>query len=242
MTRVWMGVALVIVAAGCASAPPRRDGCVDVERRLNDVVSAFDLAQRADVDAMAQMAPRLERLSLECPAHAPTTLALAAVVAEQDPARAQTLLDRLLSVPGRNPDAAVMRAQLSINEGNLGFARRLLAEQIRIAPDHAGVREAYAATLFLAGQLDQARDALQQARALGAAPWRIAYHLGLVEEAAGRLSEAERAYQEALTLNPSSADAAARLKGVKARVPGPSPAPSGARQKRTVAASLAASF
>ena len=36
------------------------------------------------------------------------------------------------------------------------------------------------------------------AGALGAPRWRIAYHLGLIEETAGRSDEARRLYQEAV--------------------------------------------
>lgn len=223
MKHTVVGFVVLTLVSACSATPPPRIGCADVERRLGDAVRAFELAGEAlavpGAATVDDVAVRLERLSLECPAHAPTTVALAAVVAGRDPARAQTLLDRVFAVPGRHPDAAVLRARLAIDEGNLAFARRLLAGQVRLAPDHAGVHEAYAAALYLSGRLDDARDSLARARALGAPPWRVAYHLGLVEEAAGRLGEAERAYTEAVALNPASSDAAARLKGLKARVP-----------------------
>lgn len=223
MKKACLGFAVVSLLGGCTVAPPPRLGCTDADRRLSDAVRAFDIAGEGltlpGAPTVEDVAVRLDRLALECPAHTPTALALAAVLADREPARAQALLDRLLATPGRNPDAAVLRARLALGEGNLAFARRIVGEHLRLAPEHAGLHETYAATLYLSGRLDEARVALRRAQALGAPQWRVAYHLGLVEEADGRLDEAQRAYQQAVTLNPSDADAAARLKGLKARVP-----------------------
>jgi hypothetical protein len=52
---------------------------------------------------------------------------------------------------------------------------------------------------------------------LGAPRWRIAYHLGLIEEASGRGDEASRLYAEALQGNPGWAPADSRLKALRAR-------------------------
>ena len=54
------------------------------------------------------------------------------------------------------------------------------------------------------------------AQALGAPAWRIAYHLGLIEEAAGNRAEAMREYMEAVSGNPQFQPAAARLKALQA--------------------------
>ena len=94
----------------------------------------------------------------------------------------------------------------------------MLEAQINLAPDHPGLHETYASALYLSGQLPEARRELTAAGALGAPRWRIAYHLGLVEEASGRLDEASRYYAEALAGNPTWAPAASRLKALRAGV------------------------
>ncbi len=86
-------------------------------------------------------------------------------------------------------------------------------------PDHAGLYETYGATLYLGGQLPEARRELTTAGALGAPRWRIAYHLGLVEEASGQLELARQYYSEALEGNPGWAPAQSRLNGLRARTP-----------------------
>ena len=156
----------------------------------------------------------IERLAVVCPGHVPTLMANAVIAYDEHrPAKAQQFLDQILAQPRSYPDAAVLRARIAIEEGNLPFARRLLEQQIRLAPDHAGLHETYAATLYLERQLPEARRELTTAGALGAPRWRIAYHLGLVEEASGRLDEARRYYAEALEANPAWAPARSRLNG-----------------------------
>jgi tetratricopeptide (TPR) repeat protein len=102
-----------------------------------------------------------------------------------------------------------------VEQGDLPFARRFLEAQIRLAPDHAGLHETYAAALFLGGAMDDARRELTTAGRLGAPRWRVAYHLGLLEEAAQRLDEARRLYAEALAAHPGWEPAQARLNALR---------------------------
>jgi Tfp pilus assembly protein PilF len=136
---------------------------------------------------------------------------------DREPAKAQQFLDRMFSPQRSHPDAAVLRARIAVEEGNVPFARRFLEQQIKLAPDHAGLHEAYGAALYLGGQIPDARNQLTTAAALGAPRWRIAYHLGLVEEAAGRLDEATRYYAEAVEANPTWTLAQSRLNALRAR-------------------------
>jgi Flp pilus assembly protein TadD len=76
------------------------------------------------------------------------------------------------------------------------------------------LRETYAAALYLTGQTEEARRELDVAADLGAPRWRIAYHLGLIEEASGQVENARRLYGEALAGNPGWAPAQSRLKGL----------------------------
>jgi predicted Zn-dependent protease len=136
---------------------------------------------------------------------------------DQQPAEAQQLLDLILVQQRSHPDAAVLRARIAVEEGNVPFARRLLEQQIKLVPDHSGLHETFAATLYLDGRMDEARGELTMAGALGAPRWRIAYHLGLIEEAEGRTDEASRFYAEAVQGNPGWVPAESRLRALKAR-------------------------
>jgi predicted Zn-dependent protease len=216
----------LLVAAACASNPPViRQLCYNPDVQLAELLHPYEdlRAKGCAVDA-GQLGSECDRLRLEiarlavvCPTHAPTLMANA-VIAYDDkrPADAQQFLDQILSQPRSFPDAAALRGQIAIEEGNIPFALRMLEQQIKLAPDHAGLRETYAAALYADGQLATSRNELSMAQALGAPPWRIAYHLGLIEEAAGNRAEAMREYTSAVSGNPQFRPAAARLKALQA--------------------------
>jgi hypothetical protein len=67
--------------------------------------------------------------------------------------------------------------------------------------------------------LDEARAELTRAGALGAPRWRIAYHLGMIEEVSGHPAEATRLYMEALQGNPAFTAADSRLRALRAGAP-----------------------
>jgi hypothetical protein len=81
------------------------------------------------------------------------------------------------------------------------------------------LHETYASALYLAGRLPEATGELTIAGTLGAPRWRVAYHLGLIEEASGRSERASQLYTEALQQNPGWAPAQSRLNALRARVP-----------------------
>ncbi len=66
-----------------------------------------------------------------------------------------------------------------------------------------------------AGAMDAALE--EAARSLGAPRWRVAYHLGLIQESEGHIDEALRLYLEALQGRPDWALAASRVKALRAR-------------------------
>jgi tetratricopeptide (TPR) repeat protein len=173
----------------------------------------------AECDRLQQ---ELQRLLVVCPDDAPILMANAVVAYDgHQPVQSQQFLDQVLAQPGRYPDAAVLRARIAIEEGNVPFARRLLEQQIRLVPDHAGLHETLGGALYLDGRLPEATLELTTARALGAPRWRVAYHLGLVEEAAGRFDEASRYYGEALEGNPAWPQAQSRFNALRARAATP---------------------
>jgi tetratricopeptide (TPR) repeat protein len=230
--RLGAAVAVCLTTGACASTSPLvRQQCFNPEAQLASVLEPFEAARARGCDAAALQSGRvdgvsrcdtlqreIERLALVCPGHAPTLMANAVIAYDQQrPATSQQYLDEILAQPRPYPDAAALRARIAIEEGNVAFARRLLEQQITLVPDHAGLHETLAAALYLDGRLPEARTELDMAGALGAPRWRIAYHLGLIEEGQGRRDEATRLYDEALEGNPGWAQAESRLRAIRAR-------------------------
>lgn len=233
VAAVW--VSLLVIGA-CASAPPvARQQCYNPDAQLAAVLQPFETARAKGCDAgvggaeseCERLRREIARLAVVCPAHAPTLMANALIAYDDKrPADAQQLLDVILAQPRSYPGAAVLRGQIAIEEGNIPYALRMLEQQLRLAPDSAGLHETHAAALYLDGRLAPARDELTLAQALGAPRWRIAYHLGLIEEANGRRDEAARLYGEAVAGNPGFQPAESRLRALRAATGGvSSPAP-----------------
>jgi predicted Zn-dependent protease len=220
--------ACLMTTIGCATTSPLvRQQCFNADAQLADVLEPYEALRAkgcagAEVERGTSECDRLrreiERLAVVCQGHVPTLMANAVLAYDDNrPVEAQQVLDLILSQPRPFPEAAVLRARIAIEEGNVPFARRLLEQQIKLVPDHSGMHETYAAALYLDGNLSEARDELTMAAVLGAPRWRIAYHLGLIEEASGRGAEASRLYAEALQGNPGWAPADSRLKALRAR-------------------------
>ena len=217
-----------LVSAGCATAtttPLLRQQCYNADVQLADVWRPLESLRAqgcidGDTGVGSSECDRLrrdiERLAVVCPGHVPTLMANAVIAYEDEhrSVKAQQLLDLILAQTTRHPDAAILRARIAAEEGNLPYAHRLLEQQLRLAPDHAGLHETYAATLYLERQFTDATRELTLAAALGAPQWRVAYHRGLIEEAGGRFAEARRYYTEALAGNPGWAPAQSRLNGL----------------------------
>lgn len=129
--------------------------------------------------------------------------------------RAQQELDAVFSVQPIYPEAAILRSQIAVEEGNLPFAARFLEQQIRLVPGHGGLREAFAGVLFLRGSWEESENQLAAAERLGAPLWRTAYHRGLVAEMTGRYLDARRFYNESLLERPDFVAADRRLEGLK---------------------------
>ncbi len=226
IARNGMAIACVLLTTACATVPPlARQECYNADAQLASVLQPYETLRAKGCDAgVNQQASECERLRREiarlaviCPAHAPTLMANA-VIAYDDkrPADAQQFLDQILAQPRSYPDAAVLRGQIAIEEGNVPFALRMLDQQIKLVPDHPGLHETYAAALYLNGRMADATTELTLAEALGAPRWRIAYHRGLIEEAAGRWDEAARYYAAAVEGNPGFQPAESRLKALRA--------------------------
>ena len=82
-----------------------------------------------------RLAREIARLGVVCSAHVPTLMANAVIAYDEHrPAESQQMLDVILAQPRGYPDAAVLRARIAIEEGNVPFARRLLGQQITLVP------------------------------------------------------------------------------------------------------------
>jgi tetratricopeptide (TPR) repeat protein len=218
---VWLAV------AGCATRSPLlHQQCYDADAQLAHLLQPLEALRakgcvagtlRAGGSECDRLEDEIARLAVVCQGHAPTLMANAVIAYDEHrPQEAQQYLDQILSQPRPYPDAAVLRAQIALEEGNVPFARRLVEQQIMLVPDHAGLYEVHAATLFVDRRLDEARAELTRAGVLGAPRWRIAYHLGVIEELSGRTDEAARLYMEALQGNPGYAAADSRLRALRA--------------------------
>lgn len=131
-------------------------------------------------------------------------------------------LDYLLRREPSSPDATLLRARIAIEAGNPMLAERLLVQQARLRPDHAGLRETLASVRFFGGDLTSAHAELDAAEQLGADPARTAYNRGLLVEQSGDSGTAAAHYQRALDLSPGWLVARERMKGLDTTMPRPS--------------------
>jgi len=158
---------------------------------------------------------QIERLSVDCPSHPDVIMANALLAFEaRNFVRSQQLIDQLFGLRVSYPEAAVLRARIAMEEGNVQYALRFLDQQIRQTGDHAGLRETYASALYLAGRFDDSRTQLMAAQVLGAPLWRVAFGKGLLEEAAGKFEDAKHRYRQAIEARPGWKQAESRLRAL----------------------------
>ncbi len=231
LSRFAMALCLLSLAAACTTPFPgyRHEG-EGPDERLLDLLDQHEVdgveykskedkrALGADLVDPARTLNELRRLNAEYPNHTATLFALAVLEYESGVReRASAYLDTLLDISPVHPEAGMMRSRLAISDGNLPAARRVLEQQIRYTPDHFGLREALSAAAYLAKDLEGARSELEIARRLGAPYWRVAFNLGLIEEAAGNRIQAMKDYEVALLERPDFPAATSRLAGLRAQ-------------------------
>jgi Flp pilus assembly protein TadD len=231
--KLWSAYGLIVgllVCSACADAPYLRNqyetACTLPDLQLAE---AWDLLEEArstsggcdrdarGMDRCRALRGEIERIAFVCPNHIPSLMTTAVLAYEdKDFAKAGERLTSILDMVKVHPDAAVLRARIALEEGNLPFALTFLKQRMELSPDHAQLREVYAATLFLSGRLEEARTQLAVAEQLGAPRWRVAYHLGLFEERKGELQKARLLYQESADLKPDWNLPISRLHGLLA--------------------------
>ena len=223
---------LPLLAFGCASNDTPRLGKDEPTVRLQKLLDEWN-AVRDEGGSCASGGSRypyvdcgriqaaIERLALEFPTQPEVLLANAVIAYETHQGeKAQDYLDAIIRQPEVQPGVVVLRSRLALRQGNLPFARRLLTEQIELAPDAPSLREALASVEYLAGEFEAARRQLLIAERLGAPAWRIAFNRGLCEEAQGNTYSAMRFYRKTLEHNPEYAPARARLVGLESETGG----------------------
>lgn len=231
--QLLVGRASLLVALACAGCttpfPGYRHEGEGPNERLLDVLDGYEESRQefrteeekrglgAELVDPGRSLADLRALNLEYPGHVPTLFALAMLEFRRGQSEvAAGYLDALFDVEPVHPEAGILRSRLAIDDGNLVASRRVLEQQIRYTPDHFGLREALSATAYLSGDFDSAREELELARRLGAPYWRVAFHMGLIEEGAGNRTQAMKAYEVALLERPDFPEAQSRLDGLRA--------------------------
>jgi len=207
---------LFVAASACASLNP------DYQQLPDDALREL-LATAPNTAAMSEVDREriqfgVERLATRYPSHVPSQVAAAAIAqASGQTQRAQGYADRAIELHPANVEARCVRVRIAVADGSMSLARKLVDDGIRMRPDAAPLYEASAWLHQLNSQYDDAVDALDAAAALGAPPWRIAFHKGLAEELRGDADKAAAHYRAALNANSTCVEAQQRLTGLEAR-------------------------
>ncbi len=209
--------ALMLFAVACTTNPWDRAEVADPDGELTGLLEELEDARQKGEGA-ARVEWEIRRLAVFCPRHVPTKMANALIAYRNtDRSLSQQYLDGIFDIQPSHPEAAILRTKIAIEEGNLPYARKLLAQQMKFRPDHAGLHESQAGILYLLAEFEAARETIDRAARLGAPEWRVAYHLGLIEEATENPAAASRYYNDCLDLNPDWEPARSRLIGIEGR-------------------------
>ncbi len=216
-----------VLLTACATKAPPPQGQADPDRAVAGLHAAWMSAPAETLYAGAPtgrgtqtrsrafIRRQAQNLSFRHPRHVPTRWLLAVMAYEaKDPIDATRHLDTLLRLQPVHPEAVMLRTRIDLEEGNASHATRLLTSQVRVRPDHAGLRESLASAYFMSGDHKRALQALDSAETLGGAADRIAYNRGLIAEDQGNVEQARTFYEQALALSPNWRQPRARLDGL----------------------------
>ncbi len=224
LSAILLAACTLLFAACATESFGHRDENCSPDQRLDELLNAYETGRNNGINSSGNLLvdcdrarASIERLALEFPSHERTLMAAATLSFEAgEPEKSQNYLDSLFRIHAANPEAGILRSRIAIDEGNLPLAERVLAMQIQYTPDHAGLFEAQSGVLYMSRDWKGARTAIDVAEALGAPPWRVAFHRGLIAEGAGDRAEARRQYQACVDKNPAFPAAQSRLSGMKA--------------------------
>lgn len=227
MLRLSIVVVALVMAGGCATLDQKRQSNPDPNDRLDTMLRENEVSRLKGSECQEvknakgvlvdcqRVQREVDRLYTEFPEQERVIMANAVLHYEAGRYEsAQFLLDQLLSQPGRHPEAAILRARISVAEGNLTGARILLQREIALSPEYADLRDALASVYYLEGNYIEAEKQLSIAGLLGAPEWRLVYHRGLLKEARGQHEAACNAYEMSVSQKPDFRPARARLLGM----------------------------
>lgn len=227
LKRSALAAAAVVVISGCSTVDTYRSEYPEPGQRLDHVLALFEYNRIEGVECNDMLVPQretrdcarllseLDQLMTEFPSH-PRILMANAVYqykAERKD-RAQLALDRLLSQSRAQPEAAILRARIALEEGNTVFAQQLLMRQISLAPERVDLRSALASVHFASGEYQKARNMLNLVRSGSKVPWEVSYHFGLIAEGEKDWTSACGHYQGALRDKADYGPAMSRLVGL----------------------------
>lgn len=231
-TAAWAVVMIAAVVGGCANMDSYRSAYPEPNDRLDHVLALYriDSEQGSEcheitrppnetLDCM-RLLTELDRLVMEFPNHRRILMANAifSYKAERKEV-AQLMLDRLLAQGGSQPEAAILRARIALEQGNIIGAVQLLERQAMLAPSNLDLRSALASAYFASGDYDRARNLLGTTGMASHNPPVHWYHLGLIAEAEEKWQEACEHYQQALGFDPAFVPARARAVGLARYLP-----------------------
>lgn len=190
-------------------------GYVELARKEpKSALAHFDRAldqQKTDVSALIGRGHALVALGREADALAAFEAALAADPSLGDVRR------RVEVLRFRALEQALARARQAARAGKLGDAIAAYTSAIASSPDSAVLYRELAAVERQNGDVDRALDHYRKAVALDAADARSVVHIGEIFEGRGDFAGAEKAYSDALAIEPSAA-IEAKLEALRDRV------------------------
>ena len=142
-TKFLASITLALAFSACGTPDfGHRTEVVDADQRLDALLEAWRESREsgrqpggsAHIVVDAQRARNeIQRLALEHPSHARTLMANAALAYDaRETEKAVDYLDRIFHLHTAHAEAAVLRARIAVEQGNLPYAKRLLAQQFEI--------------------------------------------------------------------------------------------------------------
>jgi tetratricopeptide (TPR) repeat protein len=227
-----------LAAGGCRMAPTERNQEGDPDARLASALSELDKARSSGrnnntvaSDESVIMDPesarlRFDNLAVEYPAHVPTLTMCALLSFEAGEfEKSAAYADRALALQPEHNFAAILRARVALQEGNLPRARDVLSRQIAMTPESPYLHEMLASVHYFSGELAAAEQELRLAEHHGSEPARLAYLNGLLAEKRGNPDDAKKLFAKAVELDPGFEEAQSQLLGLSGPAPAPAPAP-----------------
>lgn len=229
----WVAaIAASLAITGCANMDTYRKAYPDPNERLGHLLALYRInlkegdgcheIRRPPHETLdcTRLIAELDRLVMEFPNHKDLLMANAVLSYKtQRKEVAQLMLDRLLAQPGAHPEAAILRARIALEQGNVIGAVQLLERQAMLAPSNLDLRSALASAYYTQGDYERARNLLMTPGMANHDPPAHSYHLGLIAEAQEDWRAACDHYRRAVGFAPEFAPARARIIGLARYIP-----------------------